>query len=205
MPRLHDAIINWDMWVWRAINTQGHNAFLDEVLPFLRNQFFWAPIYLFLLCFTLYNFGKKGALWCLFFLLTFALSDQVSAHLIKPLVHRLRPCNTPSLQSIIHLLVECGSGYSFPSSHSANHFAISTFIIGTMGKMSKWILPICLLWALAVSYSQVYVGVHFPIDVICGGCIGAIIGLTTAWVFDRYFNLTISLKTSNFNNEQFYS
>ena len=138
------------------------------------------------------KFKLNGWVWCTAFLITFILSDQISAHLMKPIFHRVRPCNNPALNSIIHLIVPCGSGYSFPSSHAANHFAMGIFSAITLGKRYKWVLPLAIVWAISVSFAQVYVGVHYPIDVTCGGIIGTIIGISTGKLFNRYFGIADS-------------
>lgn len=187
-----DRLVQWDHAAWYYMNTQWHNAFLDAIIPFLRNQYFWAPLYLFLLIFMPSKFKLNGWVWCTAFLITFILSDQISAHLMKPIFHRVRPCNNPALNSIIHLIVPCGSGYSFPSSHAANHFAMGIFSAITLGKRYKWVLPLAIVWAISVSFAQVYVGVHYPIDVTCGGIIGTIIGISTGKLFNRYFGIADS-------------
>lgn len=186
---LYETIIRLDYEAWFYINTMWHNDVLDAILPYFRNQWTWAPLYLFLLLFTTLNYGRKGWMWCVFFLLTFALSDQLSAHLIKPFVHRLRPCNNPYLQEFVHLIVPCGSGYSFPSSHAANHFGLAVFASVTMQRITKMVWPVALLWAASVAYSQVYVGVHFPLDVTCGGAIGILTGYTTGKLYNRIYGL----------------
>ncbi len=189
MHQLHRFVIHYDHSIWYRINVLWQNSFLDTIAPYLRDQWFWTPLYLFLLIFMPSNFGKRGWLWCLAFLLCFAIGDQVSAHLIKPFVHRLRPCNDPGLINMIHLLVPCGSGYSFPSSHATNHFALGIFSAITLQKKAMWVWPVALLWASAISYSQVYVGVHFPLDIFCGGIIGVAIGCLVGWIFNRRFRL----------------
>lgn len=189
MQKLFDFLLRLDYEAWYYINTIWRNDVLDAILPYLRNQWTWAPLYLFFLLFTTINFGRKGWMWCVFFILTFALSDQISAHLIKPYIHRLRPCNNPYLKDYVHLLVPCGSGYSFPSSHAANHFGIAMFCSVTMQRFGKWVWPVAFMWAASVAYSQVYVGVHFPLDVTCGGIIGMLFGLLTAKVYNRIYGL----------------
>jgi membrane-associated phospholipid phosphatase len=184
------SVMSRDYALWYLINTQWHNSFFDYIIPFLRNQWFWVPLYVFLALWMPIRFRRNGMIWCLVFIFAFVLSDQLSAHLLKPIFHRLRPCNNPSLSAIIHLLVQCGSGYSFPSSHASNHFAIGVFMAITLGKLMKWIPPVTILWALIVSFSQVYVGVHFPLDVTCGGLLGASIGIATGTFFNYYFTLT---------------
>ena len=189
LKHIHDLLLHWDHTVWYYMNTQWHNSFMDSFVPFLRNQWFWAPLYLFLLLFIPNKFGRNGWIWCLLFLVSFILSDQVSATLLKPIFHRLRPCNDPSLSNVIHLLVPCGSGLSFPSSHAANHFSMGIFSAITLGRVAKWVWPVAILWAISVSFAQVYVGVHFPLDVTAGGLIGIFIATCTGSFFNYYFKL----------------
>ncbi len=190
MQQFHEFVMYWDHVIWYYINTAWHTPFLDTVIPFLRNQWTWTPLYLFLLIFMTYNFGKYGWLWCLGFIVAFAISDQVSAHLLKPIFHRIRPCNDPYLVGIVHTLVPCGAGYSFPSSHASNHFAVGIFSAVTLFKLRKWVLPVAIIWALSVSFAQVYVGVHYPLDVSVGGLLGATIGVAIGLLFNRYIGLT---------------
>jgi len=187
--KLHEILVYIDYTTWYYLNTVWHSDFLDAIVPYFRNQWTWAPLYLFLLVFMLKNFGYRGLMWCVFFLATFALSDQLSAHLIKPIFMRLRPCNNPQLAGIVHNIVPCGSGYSFPSSHAANHFALALFGGTTLRFLGKWIWYAALLWAASVAYAQVYVGVHFPLDVTCGGMLGVIVGMITARLFLMKFDL----------------
>ena len=186
LRNIREFIVYYDHIAWYYMNTQWRNSYLDIIMPFLRNQWFWAPLYLFLLIFIPSKFGRKGWLWCAGFLITFALSDQISAHLLKPYFHRIRPCNNPYLSSIIHIIVPCGSGYSFPSSHASNHFSMAVFSAITLGKYAKWIWPVAIVWATAVSFAQVYVGVHFPFDVTCGAILGSMTGIFTGRLLNHY-------------------
>ncbi|RZL15228.1 MAG: phosphatase PAP2 family protein, partial [Pedobacter sp.] len=72
--------------------------------------------------------------------------------------------------------VPCGSGYSFPSAHATNHFGIAVFLILVFYKKWKPILPLGLLWAFSIAFAQVYVGVHYPVDIICGSLLGTLLG-----------------------------
>ncbi|MEI8279117.1 MAG: phosphatase PAP2 family protein [Bacteroidota bacterium] len=190
LQKIHDTILYWDYTIWYYVNTVWHNSYLDAVIPFLRNQWFWAPLYLFLLIFMPMNYGKKGWIWCLGFLITFALCDHISAAWVKPFFHRLRPCNDPYLSRVVHIIVPCGSGYSFPSSHATNHFGMGTFSAITMYGRVKGIMLIAFLWAFSVSYAQVYVGVHFPLDVTVGATLGICIGILTGKLFNFKFKLS---------------
>lgn len=186
---IQDTLLHWDHTLWYYMNTQWHNSFMDSFVPFLRNQWFWAPLYLFLLLFIPKKFGRNGLIWCLLFLVSFILADQVSATLLKPIFHRVRPCNDPLLSGVVHLLVPCGSGLSFPSSHAANHFAMGIFSAITLGKVAKWVWPVAILWAASVSFAQVYVGVHYPLDVTAGGLVGTLIAICTGSFFNHYFKI----------------
>ena len=190
LSEIHDIIIYCDHVAWYFLNTRWHNSIMDWLMPFFRNQWFWAPLYFFLFLFMPARFGKGGWMWCLVFLASFALSDQVSATFMKPFFHRIRPCNDPYFASLVHIIVPCGSGQSFPSSHASNHFALAVFASVTLSGMAKWVKPAAIGWALLVAYSQVYVGVHFPLDVICGGLLGACIGFMTGRLFNRFSPLT---------------
>ena len=128
-------------------------------------------------------------MWCVFFLLSFALSDYISASVFKDIFHRIRPCNNPALNEIAHVIVPCGGGYSFPSSHASNHFALAVFSAITLRPYVKWIWPAAITWAALVAYAQVYVGVHYPWDVICGALFGTAMGMLTSNVFNRVYGL----------------
>jgi membrane-associated phospholipid phosphatase len=183
-PLMLDKLLDYDYFIFAKIHAQWHNAFLDFIFPYLRNPFFWSPLYLFLVVFMFDHFGKKGLLWALFFLLSFGLGDFFSARLLKPIVHRIRPCIDPMWAGIHRHIVPDSHGFSFPSSHATNHFAMGMFIIITCGKFDFRIKYLCFIWAAAVAYAQVYVGVHYPIDVTCGAMLGCWIGYITG----NYFN-----------------
>lgn len=176
MNTLIDLLQQWDARMFFWINQGWSSEILDSMLPLLRERLIWAPFYLFVLVFSLLNYGKKGWLLLGILLLCFAVADFTSSSILKKQVQRLRPCNDPVLAAHIHLRVPCGSGYSFTSSHAANHFAVALFLIGVFGHLNRWIRPSLLLWAGSIALSQVYVGVHYPGDVLCGGLLGSLIG-----------------------------
>jgi membrane-associated phospholipid phosphatase len=182
-------ILNWDYIAFKAIHLNGQNAILDFILPFLRNPYFWGPLYIFVAIYMYQVYGRKGLIWMVFFIITFAISDFVSASIIKPIIHRIRPCNDGLLLSQIRHLVPRSSGFSFPSSHAANHFALAVFSIITCRRFFKNIVPYALLWAGVIAYAQVYVGVHFPMDVI----FGALLGTWAGFITGNYFNLRFKL------------
>jgi undecaprenyl-diphosphatase len=166
-----DFIINFDRQIFFLINRVFANDLFDIVLPLMRSKYFWSPLYLFIIIFFVSNYGKSGWWRVFFLLLTFAITDFVSASIFKELFMRLRPCNEPEIMGYVRNIVGCGSGYSFVSSHATNHFGIATFM-SLLYVDKKWIAYVFKLWALIICYSQVYVGVHYPLDVICGALLG---------------------------------
>lgn len=176
-----EQILQFDYQWFFMINREWTSPILDVILVLFRNRFFWAPLYLFLIGYFIINHKKDSFIIIAMLLLSFILADNISSSVIKPFFERLRPCNDPFIKDQVRLLVECGSGFSFTSSHATNHFAIACFLISFFYKQHRWVVPVGLLWAGSVAYAQVYVGVHFPIDVITGAIIGSGIGLTVAW------------------------
>lgn len=173
-------LIQLDQNLFSAINQGMSNPFFDWLMPYLRNRYFWSPLYLFLAIFFVRNYKNRGWMLLLFFGLTFAITDYLTSSVIKPSVERLRPCNDPEIKNEMNLLIACGSGYSFPSTHAANHFALAFFLINMFYRRWKAILPLALLWAISISFAQVYVGVHYPLDVTFGGIIGSMTGFMIA-------------------------
>lgn len=186
--QIWSVLERWDTWLFLQINTQWTSGWLDSIFPWYREANTWVPLYLFLIIFSLQNFGKRAIPWILAAVVTATLTDQISAHLIKPLIERPRPCRDEFFGSQVRLILNnCSGGYSFPSSHATNHFGFATFLFFTLLPVAKKWRWLFFAWAFTVSYGQVYVGVHYPVDVVCGGILGILIGLLTAWLYNRYF------------------
>lgn len=188
-----ENLLRFDLRLFFHINGQWHNAALDVILPMLREPFFWAPLYLFLGLFVTINYGWKGLFWIFFFLISFGLADQVSLY-IKEAVGRLRPCRDPLINQFVRVLVVyCPSSGSFTSSHAANHFALGTFCFLTLKKIIPGYAWLFLVWAAIIGYAQIYVGVHYPLDITGGAILGILIGLLTGRVFQRRIRLESEL------------
>jgi undecaprenyl-diphosphatase len=86
----------------------------------------------------------------------------------------------------IQVRVACGGGYSFTSSHAANHFGVAIFLIGAFGLLGAWQQKALLGWAGLIAFSQVYVGVHYPLDVFGGALLGSLLGWLTYRIFKRW-------------------
>jgi undecaprenyl-diphosphatase len=176
-----DGFQNWDIKTFHLINETWANPVFNALLPWTREKFLWIPLYLFFIYLWIKQYSWKGLYLIAFLLLTIALSDLLSAHWIKFAFHRLRPCQNLHLIGHIISRIDCGSGFSFVSSHASNHFAIAAFIGLWLRKYYPYGEPLMYLWAGIISYAQVYVGVHYPLDILSGALLGLIIGWTISY------------------------
>jgi len=189
-----------DRWVFQLINRQLSWSGFDGLLPLWRTPEFWTPLYLFLLLFMLLNFRKKAGWWIVYFIITVSLLDTVVNKLIKQTVQRLRPCNDPDMMASLILRVpNCGTGYSFISNHAANHFAMAMFAFLTIGAVAgrwRWLF---FVWAFSIGWAQIYVGVHYPTDVVAGATAGLLLGGGMGYAFNKRHQLRIfdSVTTSS--------
>ena len=179
-----DAI---DREAFLAINGAHAHGF-DVVMEAASSMVLWFPLYAFFLWLILRRHGDKALLWSLpLIALMILCSDKGSVLLFKETVQRLRPCHEPSLSGLVHLVPkECGGQYGFVSSHASNHFGIAVFMIGVLRAAPRWAVVALLGWAALIAYSRVYLGVHYPGDVLVGGLYGAMIGSLAALIFKRF-------------------
>ncbi len=169
------------------IQHDSDHSVLDKVMPVLREPYTWIPLYAFMLYYAVRKGGKKAWFFILLSVLTFAITDSVTTQLLKPLFGRLRPCCDPELHSYIRGIIDCGGLYSMPSTHAANHFGLATFwfytILTMTGKKWKWLW----IWAAVICYAQVYVGKHYPSDILVGSLFGYITGMGMSRIFDYWW------------------
>jgi membrane-associated phospholipid phosphatase len=178
----------WDQSFFQMINSGCANPFFDTIMPYLRNGILWAPLYLFVLVLVIQNFGLKGIWWCVFFLSTVALTDMTGTYAFKHVFMRLRPCSDPLFMDHVRLVIkQCAGGYSFISNHAANHFGMAVFFLVTLRRhLEKWAW-LSLAWASIIIFAQVYVGVHYPLDVLGGALVGTAFGISTGTLFNKRF------------------
>ncbi len=155
-----------------------HNPFLDPIMFYSTKTFFWLPLYLFLIFLIFKNYKKDGWFILLGAVITILLADQITSSLFKPFFARLRPSHEPSLQGLVHLVSGYKGGlYGFASSHAANTFGTAIFIWLVLKRFYKSVVWI-FVWAVFMTYTRIYLGVHYPGDII----VGAIIGLASGWI-----------------------
>lgn len=154
-----------------------HHPWLDPVMVFISGKFSWLPLYLLLLFFIIRQYGWESVRILLFIALLISMSDQLSVKAFKLVFERLRPCHEPELQGLIHLASgRCGGSFGFVSSHAANSFALASFVFLLFKTNWKYTGMFAFGWAAVVSYSRIYLGVHYPADILGGALLGIACG-----------------------------
>lgn len=178
-----ETITNIDSDLFLFLNGL-HVDWLDKVMIAITQMWVWAPLYLLLIYWTVKQYGKRC--WWIFLTIGIVVlcSDQLSAHVCKPLFQRLRPCYNPDFQDLIYLPKGMAGGrYGFVSSHATNTFAVAAFLTAALRKNRNWIGFVLYFWAFISSYSRIYLGFHYPGDILCGALLGILIGLILWKVF----------------------
>ena len=168
-----DWLKDIDRSLFLALNGTG-SPLLDQPMIWLSARYVWIPLYGFLV----YQLIRKTRwqFWIPIIGVVFIITvcDQVTSSFMKPFFERFRPCHEPELAELVEIIKSCGGQYGFASSHAANTFGLAFFFHFIF--KSKY-TQLLLTWALLVSYSRVYLGVHYPGDIIVGGIIGWLVAL----------------------------
>lgn len=165
------------------LNSLGSETF-DPLWLIITKQVYWTPFFLFLFFLIYKKIGIKQTLYVLLFIaVLIAFTDQTT-NLFKNTFQRLRPCNNPEINTIIRV-VQSRSSYSFFSGHAANTMAVATFLFLILKRHFKY-LGLLFLWPLIFAYSRIYLGLHYPGDILSGYFFGALFGFL---MFKVYQNL----------------
>ena len=152
-----------------------HADWLDPIMIFISGKITWLPFYLVLLYLVIKNYKKQSVLIIIGIILLI---------IFKPLFERPRPCHNEAIKDFVYLPTgHCGGAYGFISSHACNAFALAVFITKILKEHYSKIAWVMFIWASLVAYSRIYMGVHYPGDIVAGAAVGALIGLA---VFKLY-------------------
>jgi len=172
-----------DRSLFQFINVQLANPVTDFIMPIITSDQLLRVLYGAAMAVLLWRGDKRIRWLVLFSALALALSDQLSAHVLKPIIERSRPCH---VMAGINLLVGCGGGFSMPSAHAANSFAQAT-LFGLTARATR---PYLFVIAALIALSRVMVGVHYPGDILVGAALGMLVGWLVAWLF-RWLEATV--------------
>jgi len=170
-----DYLSTLDTSLFLSINGL-HNSFFDGLMLYISGKLSWLPLYLFLIYIIIRNYKWKSLLILAFIGLLILISDQLSVHAFKNVFQRLRPCHNEELKNIVHTVHHCGGQFGFVSSHATNSFALVVFLSLLLKKFHPWLPALLIVWGILIAYSRVYLGVHYPGDVLGGAILGAGIG-----------------------------
>ena len=184
-----DQLIEYDSAALRYLNGL-HAPWLDPIMLFLTQRIIWLPLYLFLSYLVIKEYKKESWIILLGIGLTVLLADQVTSSIMKPYFARFRPSHEPSLEGLVHIVEGYKGGkFGFASSHAANTFGAATFFFLLFRNTKKLIIWL-FVWAALVSYTRIYLGVHYPGDILVGALVGVIAGLAgyklSSWLGDWY-------------------
>ena len=172
-----------------------HVDWLDPIMTFISGKITWIPFYLVLLFLVIKNYKKQSILIIIGIIILIVCSDQVSSSIFKPLFERPRPCHNETIKDLVYLPNgHCGGAFGFISSHACNTFALATFLTSILKRYYRKIALIMFPWATLVAYSRIYMGVHYPGDIIVGAIVGILIGVGVSYA---YLKISKSEKLKN--------
>lgn len=187
-----DWLLDIDKQVFIFFNGLG-SPILDQIMIGLSNKYLWTPLYLFLIFVIVKEKGRDFYIPLLAVLITLLITDQITANLMKPYFARLRPCHDPTLEGIVNIISDCKGKFGFASGHAANSLGLATFFLFWLNRpWTKWLL----FWAILVAYSRVYLGVHYPSDILVGGAIGIIAGYGITQLSKRILKQKFTARSS---------
>jgi undecaprenyl-diphosphatase len=166
-----EILTELDRSLFLLLNGKLAHPVLDPVMTFITTQENWYPVLLGLWIAMLIWGGRRGRIAAVALVVAVAATDQVTSSILKPLFRRVRPCNAFAPWQV-RLLVDRSKAFSFPSAHAANSFAMATIVGWRFRKYAPYAFAV----AVAVAYSRVYVGVHYPFDTVAGALVGMVLG-----------------------------
>lgn len=174
MTEIVNSLVNYDQDLFLWLNSR-HEPWMDNIMFWVTYKVTWLPMYVAMVMITARATGMRAIAIVITVIVAVVLADQITSGIMKPYFSRFRPCHEPLLAGLVHEVGGCGGSFGFASSHASTSFALAiTWFTLLRDKIRyMWIL---ILWACLYSYSRVYVGVHYPGDILVGACVGLLSG-----------------------------
>ena len=186
-----ETLNNLDHELFLLING-NHSSGMDQVMATLTQKVYWIWLYVLIIYVYIKRYKMTGFILMLGAGVSVIISDQITSGFMKPFFERLRPSHDPSLENVIHVVNDFRGGlYGFASSHASTSFALATFLCYSSYKAQKWV-GILVPWAIFISFTRIYLGLHFPGDIL----VGALVGSLTSLII---FRLTLLIGRNNPN------
>jgi len=187
---IFETLVHWDKNLFLTLNGL-HTNWMDHFMWLMSETIVWLPFFLFFIYMLIRNKKSQSLLWFLAFALLITFTDQIASGVFKPLVERSRPTHDPELANLVHVVNNYrGGNYGFFSSHAANVFAFAGL---SLLLIRNWVYSVCILiWATLIAYSRIYLGVHFPLDIL----VGALFGFLSSIGFYYLYNALTKVKTT---------
>ncbi|MCX6286245.1 MAG: phosphatase PAP2 family protein [Bacteroidetes bacterium] len=189
-----EKLLSLDRSIFLGLNGL-HACWLDTVMYWASNPLVWLPLFIALLYLVIKTFRLRTVTVLLVLALMITISDQLT-NLVKNDTKRLRPSHEPALAQRIHIVKEYRGGeLGFYSAHASNTFALAVFLIILFQKRYRYLYLLLIGWASLMTYTRIYLGVHYPLDVLSGAMIGCLLG----WFSGRITIYLLSLQRKGIN------
>jgi len=184
-----DVLLTWDLELFHWINSSLSGTLLEDFLTLIRNKYLWIPLYLTIFTYVFAKYDlNKASYYVLFIVTAIAITDLVSSRIVKNTVQRPRPSQEETISAHINQRVHCSRSYSFTSSHATNHFGIAMVMTLLFAGRRRWVGYAFFTWAALISIAQVFVGVHYPLDILAGACLGVALVRIWAKIYQPWFD-----------------
>lgn len=188
-----DFLNELDTDLFLFLNSLNHPS-VDGLMKLISGRFVWIPLYAYMLFVVIKNYKFRAIYIILSTVLVITLCDQFSVHFFKNVFERLRPCHNPSIMDMVHVVDNhCGGQYGFVSSHASNVFGLAFFLVHFLKRIDRQWVSFLFIWAVVVSYSRIYLGVHYPGDIVCGALLGILIAFGLLKIL-KFLDLKFELK-----------